>query len=103
MLCGQGVPDQAVRVGDFFEPGIGKGFEKWARHSSPSSPRTSGPKTGGSSLKGPRGAARRGPRNLPVCDVEFVHRPRYASGPPFGVAKAYMSRVGEGPFPTEIG
>jgi len=95
--------DQAVRVGDLFKPGIDKGFAKWARALEPFVTEDEWPEDRRVLFEGAHAV---------LLDVDHGTYPFVTSssctgrGLPadrrIGVAKAYMSRVGEGPFPTEI-
>jgi adenylosuccinate synthase len=95
--------DRAVRVGDLFEPGTGHNFEKWAEALNPFVTEDEWPEDQRVLFEGAHAV---------LLDVDHGTYPFVTSssctgrGLPadrrVGVAKAYMSRVGEGPFPTEI-
>jgi adenylosuccinate synthase len=95
--------DRAVRVGDLFEPGIGKDFEQWAEALEPFVTEDEWPEDRRILFEGAHAV---------LLDVDYGTYPFVTSssctgrGMPahrrVGVAKAYMSRVGEGPFPTEM-
>jgi adenylosuccinate synthase len=95
--------DQAVRVGDLFEPGIGKDFGKWAEALKPFATEDEWPEDRRVLFEGAHAV---------LLDVDYGTYPFVTSSSctgrampadrRVGVAKAYMSRVGEGPFPTEI-
>jgi adenylosuccinate synthase len=96
--------DQAVRVGDLFEPGIGKDFEKWAEALEPFVTEEEWPEDQRVLFEGAHAV---------LLDVDYGTYPFVTSSSctglampadrRIGVAKAYMSRVGDGPFPTEMG
>jgi adenylosuccinate synthase len=95
--------DRAVRIGDLFEPGIGKSFGKWTEALKPFVTEEEWPENRRVLFEGAHAV---------LLDVDHGTYPFVTSssctgrGLPadrrVGVAKAYMSRVGEGPFPTEI-
>jgi adenylosuccinate synthase len=95
--------DQAVRVGDFFEPGGGEAYRKWTSALAPFVTEEEWPEDRRVLFEGAHAV---------LLDVDYGTYPFVTSssctgrGMPadrrVGVAKAYMSRVGEGPFPTEI-
>lgn len=96
--------DQAVRVGDLFEPGIGGDFGKWAEALHPFVTEEEWPEDRRVLFEGAHAV---------LLDVDHGTYPFVTSSSctgrampadrRVGVVKAYMSRVGEGPFPTEIG
>ena len=96
--------DQAVRVCDLFEPGIGKDLGEWAEALKPFVTEEEWPEDRRVLFEGAHAV---------LLDVDHGTYPFVTSssctgrGMPadrrVGVAKAYMSRVGEGPFPTEMG
>src|SRR5262245_59663729 len=95
--------DRAVRVGDLFEPGIGESFGRWAEALRPFVTEEEWPEDRRILFEGAHAV---------LLDVDHGTYPFVTSssctglGMPadrrVGVAKAYMSRVGDGPFPTEI-
>jgi adenylosuccinate synthase len=95
--------DHAVRVGDLFEAGIGQSFGNWAEALAPFVTEEEWPEDRRVLFEGAHAV---------LLDVDHGTYPFVTSssctglGLPadrrIGVAKAYMSRVGEGPFPTEI-
>src|SRR5262245_34303599 len=95
--------DRAVRVGDLFEPGIRNNFEQWAEALEPFVTEDEWPEDRRVLFEGAHAV---------LLDVDHGTYPFVTSssctgcGMPahrrVGVAKAYMSRVGEGPFPTEM-
>lgn len=95
--------DHAVRVGDLFEPGIGEPYRKWTSALEPFVTEEEWPEDRRVLFEGAHAV---------LLDVDYGTYPFVTSssctgrGLPadrrVGVAKAYMSRVGEGPFPTEI-
>ena len=95
--------DRAVRVGDLFEPGVSEEFTAWARALAPFVTDDEWPDDRRVLFEGAHAV---------LLDVDHGTYPFVTSssctgrempaGRRIGVAKAYMSRVGEGPFPTEI-
>src|SRR5258708_37080051 len=95
--------DQAVRVGDLFEPGVGEAHRKWTGTLEPFVTEEDLPEDRLVRLEG---------ENTVLLDVDYGTYPFVTSSSchdrampadrRIRVAKAYMSRVGDGPFPTEI-
>jgi adenylosuccinate synthase len=95
--------DHAVRVGDLFEPSVAESFGRWAEALKPFVTEDEWPEDRRVLFEGAHAV---------LLDVDHGTYPFVTSssctgrGLPadrrIGVAKAYMSRVGEGPFPTEI-
>ncbi len=95
--------DRAVRAGDLFEPGLGEHFGTWAEALEPFVTEEEWPEDRRVLFEGAHAV---------LLDVDHGTYPFVTSssctglglpaGRRTGVAKAYMSRVGEGPFPTEI-
>jgi adenylosuccinate synthase len=95
--------DQAVRVGDLFEPNVSDDFKKWGDALEPFVTEGDWPDDRRVLFEGAHAV---------LLDVDYGTYPFVTSSPctgrampadtRVGVAKAYMSRVGEGPFPTEI-
>ncbi|MGE0704312.1 MAG: adenylosuccinate synthetase [Vicinamibacterales bacterium] len=95
--------DEAVRVGDLFEHGVDEMYAQWASALEPFVTEEEWPDDRRVLFEGAHAV---------LLDVDYGTYPFVTSSSctgrvmpadrRIGVAKAYMSRVGEGPFPTEI-
>jgi adenylosuccinate synthase len=95
--------DRAVRICDLFEPGVEESFERWAEALEPFVTEDEWPEDRRVLFEGAHAV---------LLDVDHGTYPFVTSSSctgrsmpadrRVGVAKAYMSRVGEGPFPTEM-